>query len=98
MKKNLVFYSGKIYQINSKNMKVKIGDKIHSSSYEPIMLIFESDMDRLTVIQHLSSMVEKEGVRKYVQAPDIINEEEIRNFMVVSDKRIIPQVPKEDRQ
>jgi hypothetical protein len=64
-------------------MRVKIGDRIYDSSKEPIMLIFESDADRIEVANHLVSMVEKEGIRKYLQAPDVIDEENMKEFMSI---------------
>ncbi len=62
-------------------MRVKIGDRIYDSSNEPIMLIFESDADRIKFANYLVSMVEKEGIRKVLQAPDIMTKESIKNFM-----------------
>lgn len=65
-------------------MKVKIGNSIYDSEIEPIMLIFESDEDRINTVSHLSNMIPKEGVRKYLQFPsEKMNSEEINNFMKI---------------
>jgi hypothetical protein len=60
-------------------MKVKIGDKIVDANDEPIMLIFESDMQRISVGQHLLNM--KEGALRYCMFPEGIDESIIREFM-----------------
>lgn len=45
-------------------MKVKIGDKIFDSNDEPIMLIFESDKERMSVGSQIFDMVESDTIRK----------------------------------
>jgi hypothetical protein len=62
-------------------MKIKIGDKIYDADKEPVMLIFESDMQRITVGQHLLNM--PEGARKYCMFPDEMDQEIIKEFMKV---------------
>jgi hypothetical protein len=64
-------------------MKIKIKDDIFDSNSEPIMIIFQDDNERKMVIEHLSQMKEKEGLRKYCMFPDAITEENIRNFMEI---------------
>lgn len=55
-------------------MKVKIGDVIHDSHNEPIMLILE-DYNK----KHISNMAE--GATKYCEFPDDMSKEEAREFM-----------------
>jgi hypothetical protein len=62
-------------------MKVKIGDKIIDANDEPIMFIFESDMQRISVGQHLINM--PEGARKYCMFPDYIKQDIIKEFMKI---------------
>lgn len=51
-------------------MKIKVGDKLFSAKDEPVLLIFEDDEERHQVLEHLSAMEDKEGVRKYLMYPD----------------------------
>lgn len=51
-------------------MKVVIRDKVYDADKEPIMIIFSSDKERLSVIKDLSDMAAKEGERGYVMYPD----------------------------
>jgi hypothetical protein len=60
-------------------MKVKIGDKIYDANEEPVMLIFESDIQRIAVGQHLINM--PDGGRKYCMYPDSMDHEVVRDFM-----------------
>jgi len=55
-------------------MKVKIGDKIHDSNNEPIMMIFE-DCDK----ENISNMTPE--ATKYCSYPEDVSEEEIKEFM-----------------
>jgi hypothetical protein len=63
------------------NMKIKIGDKIVDANDEPVMLIFESDMQRISVGQHLLNM--PEGARKYCMFPDYTKKDVIEKFMKI---------------
>ena len=62
-------------------MKVKIGNTIFDSNYEPIMLIFEKDEERINVGKQIFEMVQSDTIRKYVQFPDSMNVDEIIKFM-----------------
>lgn len=63
-------------------MRVKIGDKIYDTEIEPIMLIFESDLEKDKVGSNLINMEFKEGVRKYCTYPnDNFSVEQIQEFM-----------------
>lgn len=64
-------------------MRVKIGDNIFDSEKEPIMLIFENDEQKNLVVQHLSNIEPKEGIRKYAQFPDSYNDDAIKEFMKI---------------
>jgi len=66
-------------------MKVKIGDKICDANEEPIMLIFENEMQKISVAQHLTNMPEE--ARRYCMFPDDMNQDVIKEFMKIdSDK------------
>ena len=60
-------------------MKVKIGDKIFDANDEPVLLIFNSEMERTTVGQHLLNMPPE--ARKYCTYPDNMDENDITRFM-----------------
>lgn len=62
-------------------MKVKIGTTIFDSNIEPIMLIFDDDVQRLLTANHLKNMPEKDAVRKYASFPDEMAIEDIEEFM-----------------
>lgn len=47
-------------------MKIVIRDKVYDAEKEPVMIIFSSDKERLTVIKDLSDMPAKEGERGYI--------------------------------
>jgi len=65
-------------------MKVKIGNKIHDANEEPILLIFENDVERYKTLFNISQMPDKSGVRKYLIYPDdIYTEDEARDFMKI---------------
>lgn len=64
-------------------MKVKIGNTIYDSNEQPIMLIFEEDIERKKVGEQLSEMVESDTTRKYVKFPKEIDVNEIVNFMKI---------------
>lgn len=67
-------------------MRVKIGDEIYDSENTPIMLIFEDDNQRKEVIGHLSSMVDKEGVRKYGIFPSDMEPNDMMKFANIDIK------------
>ncbi len=62
-------------------MKIKIGDKIIDANDEPIMLIFENDMQRISVGQHLLNM--EDGSHKYCIFPETMDENSVREFMKI---------------
>jgi hypothetical protein len=65
-------------------MRVKIGNKIIDANDEPIMLIFENDNELLGVINNLVNMGKNEGnIRKYVTYPDSMDENEVKQFMII---------------
>lgn len=64
-------------------MKVKIGDKIYDSEKEPIMLIFDNDKQKDQITQHLSNMEIKEGIRKYIQFPELYSIDDAKEFMKI---------------
>ena len=67
-------------------MKVKIGNALYDSEKEPIMLVFSGDEQREQVAAHLTSMVPRPGmIRKYVQAPDSMGQEELYEFMKLEE-------------
>jgi len=49
-------------------MKVKVGDKIHDSNEEPIMLIFESTQERTNIAAQVLNMEER--AKKYCLYPN----------------------------
>jgi hypothetical protein len=51
-------------------MKVYINGELYEPSNDYIVLVFESDLDRLSVADHLASMEAKDGVRLYAQFPE----------------------------
>lgn len=69
-------------------MKIKIGDQIHDSKDEPIMVIL-SDKDK----ENISNMLTE--CHKYACFPDTINKEEAVEFMDTENpkKMRIIQVP-----
>jgi len=64
-------------------MKVKVGEFIYDSNQQPIMLVFENDESRKEVAKQISEMEEKSAVRKYLQAPQGMDEDELREFMKI---------------
>jgi hypothetical protein len=62
-------------------MKIKVGDKIIDANEEPIMLIFENEMEKLAVGQHLINMIE--GARRYCMFPLGMDEDKVREFMKI---------------
>ena len=60
-------------------MKIKVGDKIYDANEEPVMLIFENEMQKVAVGQHLINMAE--GARKYCMFPEGMDKEVIKAFM-----------------
>jgi hypothetical protein len=64
-------------------MKVKIGDQIYDSEIQPMMLIFDNDEQRKSVVKHLGSMEPIDGVRKYAIFKDGTPIPEIENFMKI---------------
>jgi hypothetical protein len=60
-------------------MKIKIGNTIYDSETEPIMIIFESDKDRKSIVSHISNM--QDGSTKYVQYPNDMKYDDVKNFM-----------------
>jgi hypothetical protein len=59
-------------------MKVKIGDKIHYSTEEPIMIILE-DYNK----EDIKNMAYED--KKYCEVPDDWEEDEIKEFMETDD-------------
>jgi hypothetical protein len=62
-------------------MKVKIGDVIHDSEIEPIIIIFDNDNQRKSVASHLTNMQPKEGKRIYLTAPDNLDRQTCEKLM-----------------
>ena len=62
-------------------MKVKVGNSITDSKFEPVLLIFENDEQRKELINLLVNMPDKEGVRKFVQGPASLGEDTLKQFM-----------------
>lgn len=50
-------------------IKVYIGGHLYDSEKEPIILVFENDLDRRAVASHLNNMAQKDGVRFYASFP-----------------------------
>lgn len=65
-------------------MKVKVGDKIFDTNVEPVMLIFEDDVERVKTRDHLNNM--KDGYLKYCIFPDGTPEVTILDFMVTPER------------
>lgn len=68
-------------------MKVKIGDKIYDPNEEPIAILFEDDDDRRYIIKQLVGMKDKEGMRKFAQAPKSMSEEQVREFLKIKETK-----------
>ena len=66
-------------------MKVKVDGKIYDSEETPIMIIFDNDDQRKEVISHLSSMPDREGIRKYGQFPSNMDTDAMQNFAKIDD-------------
>lgn len=62
-------------------MKVKVGDKIFDANEEPIMMIFENQNEKETVIGHLSDMIP--DARRYCMFPLGMDEDKVREFMKI---------------
>ena len=63
-------------------MKVKIGDIIYDANDEPIMLIFDSDEERITIANHLKNMADK--TRKYCMFNEsTANRDDVKEFMKI---------------
>lgn len=61
-------------------MKVKVGDKIFNANEEPIMLIFGSDEERITIANHLKLM--EDGRFKYCMFNEsTVDREDVKKFM-----------------
>jgi aldehyde:ferredoxin oxidoreductase len=61
-------------------MKVKIGDKIVDAEDQPIMLIFESSEERLTVAGHLLNMP-VDNLKYCMFSEFTISKEDVKEFM-----------------
>lgn len=64
-------------------MKVKIGNRIYDSEVEPIMILFDSDEERIKAGENLSNMQPKEDVRKYCYFPSDMDISKVIKFMQV---------------
>ena len=65
-------------------MKVKIGNAIYDAKKEPILFIFENDVERYKTLLNIAQMPDKSGVRKYLVYPDdVYTEDEAKNFMKI---------------
>lgn len=65
-------------------MRVKIGQNIFDSNEEPIMLIFESDKERINAAKQITHMINAKGkVRKYCLYPGSFTIEKIKHFMKI---------------
>jgi hypothetical protein len=62
-------------------MKVKIDNSIYDANEQPIMLIFNSEEEINTIVNHLSNM--KKEARKYCMFPEGFDVKEIKNFMKI---------------
>jgi hypothetical protein len=62
-------------------MKVKIKDNIFDSEVEPIMLIFDTDNERITTGQNISNMKPMDTIRKYCSYPKDIDKLKITEFI-----------------
>lgn len=60
-------------------MKVKVGNKIYDPEKEPMMLIFESEHDRMRIITHLVGM--EETAKTYCMFPDTMSKKDAEEFM-----------------
>jgi hypothetical protein len=65
---------------------VKIGDKKYFSSEVPIAIIFENDVQRLKMANHLLSMEPKDNAERWIaEYPQFKTEQERRVFMELGD-------------
>ncbi len=64
-------------------MQVKIGNSVHCSSSEPIMVLFKNNDEVKRIIKNLENMLEVDNYnkRKYIEFPDHIEIDEIKTFM-----------------
>ena len=63
-------------------MKLKIDNKIIDANIEPIMLVFENELEKIVVGQHILNMFE--GNLKYCMFPENMNDNDVREFMKIS--------------
>lgn len=64
-------------------MKVKIQDRIYDSAKEPLMLVWETQEELDKFVQTLQQMEPKDGVRKFVEFPDTLDIERVKEFMKI---------------
>lgn len=62
-------------------MKVKIKDNIFDSEVEPIMLIFDTDDERIKTGENILNMIPIDSVRKYCSYPKDYDSLKISEFI-----------------
>ena len=59
-------------------MKVYVRGEIIDTRKEPVVILFDNDLDRVNHSENISNMIPKEGIRCYLAFPDSMSADEAK--------------------